>query len=108
MAGTGVGGVWYLDSGASFHMTGNRDLFNDFEEKYLKQSIEYRDDEGYRATGIGTVTFQREFGSPLRITDVMYVPGLKKNLVSVMVLEDRGYDVVFSKGNVFLRHITTR
>ena len=35
----------------------------------------------------------------------MYVLGLKKNLVSVMVLEDSGYDVIFSKGNVFLRHI---
>jgi len=36
----------------------------------------------------------------------MYVPRLKKNLVSIIVLEDRGYDVVFSKGKVFLRHIT--
>eukprot|EP00253_Pinus_taeda_P036139 PITA_36139 len=35
----------------------------------------------------------------------MYVPGLKKNLVSVRMLEDKGYDVVFSKGKVFLRHI---
>ena len=37
-----------------------------------------------------------------------YVPVLKKNLVSVVVLEDCGYDVFFSKGKVFLRHITTR
>ena len=37
-----------------------------------------------------------------------YVPRLKKNLVSIMMLEDKGYDVVFSKGKVFLRHITTR
>ena len=106
MANTVMGGVWYLDSGASFHMMGNRDLFSDFEEKDLKKSIEFGDDERYSATRMGTVTFQREFGSPLRITDVMYVPGLKKNLVSVAVLEDHGYDVVFSKGKVFLRHIT--
>jgi len=33
------------------------------------------------------------------------VPGLKKNLVSVAMMEDKGYDVVFSKGKVFLRHI---
>lgn len=39
------------------------------------------------------------------MTDVMYVPGLKKNLVSVAMLEDKGYDVVFNKGKVFLRHI---
>ena len=36
----------------------------------------------------------------------MHVPGLKKNLVSVAMLEDRGYDVVFSDGKVFLRHKT--
>lgn len=47
-------------------------------------------------------TFQRESGSPLRITYVMYVPGLKNNLVYVAVLEDHGYDVIFSKGKVFL------
>ena len=35
----------------------------------------------------------------------MYILGLKKNLVSVAVLEDHGYDVFFSKGKVFLRHI---
>jgi len=58
-------------------------------------------------TKIGTITFQRESNSPLRITDVMYVPRLKKNFVSIAVLEDRGYDVILRKGNVFLRHIGT-
>ena len=36
---------------------------------------------------------------------MMYVPRQKKNLVSVAMLEDKGYYVVFSKGKVFLRHI---
>ena len=38
----------------------------------------------------------------------MNLPGLKKNLVSVAMLEDRGYDVVFNEGKTFLRHKTTR
>ena len=33
---------------------------------------------------------------------VMHVPGLKKNLVSVAMLEDRAYDVVFREGKAFL------
>eukprot|EP00253_Pinus_taeda_P034092 PITA_34092 len=37
----------------------------------------------------------------------MYVPGLKKNLVSVATLEEKGYNVVFNKGKAFLRHIAT-
>ena len=36
----------------------------------------------------------------------MHVPGLKKNLVSVAMLEDKGYDVVFSEGKAFLRSKT--
>ena len=30
-----MGLVWYLDSGASFHMTGDKELFSDLEEKDL-------------------------------------------------------------------------
>ena len=56
-------------------------------------------------TNIGTITFQRDSRSPLKLSNVLYVPGLKKNLVSIAVLEYRGYDVIFRKGKVFLRHI---
>ena len=42
------------------------------------------------------------------MTDVKYVPRLRKNLVLITMLEDKGYDVVFNKGKVFLRHVTTR
>lgn len=30
-----IGSVWYLDSRASFHMTGDKGLFSDLEEKDL-------------------------------------------------------------------------
>ena len=65
------------------------------------------DDGRYRETGISVVTLKRELGSPLTLRDVMYVPGLKKNLVFFSMLEDKGYDVIFGKGNVFLFHIAT-
>jgi len=96
-----------LDSGASFHMTGDKNLFSALEEKFLKMRIEMGDDERYSVSGVGTVAFQREHGAPITLTDVKYVPGLKKNLVSVAMLEDKGYDFFFSKGKAFLRHIAT-
>ena len=57
-------------------------------------------------TPTGTITFQRDSGKPFQLKDVMHVSGLKKNLVSIAMLEDRGYDVVFSDGKYFLRHKT--
>eukprot|EP00253_Pinus_taeda_P035324 PITA_35324 len=98
---------WFLDSGASFHMTDDKSFFNTLEEKDLKILIEMGNDEKYSVSGVGTVYFQREHGARITLTDVKYVKGLKKNLVSIAMLEDKGYDVVFSKGKVFLRHITT-
>ena len=103
-----MGCMWYLESGASFHMKGNRDLFSDLEEKDLQQNIKFGDDRRYSATDISTITFQRDFDPPLIMTYALYVPGLKNNLVSIELLEDYRYDVIFRKGNVFLRHIATR
>lgn len=59
-------------------------------------------------TEVGTITFQSESGSPLRLKDVMFVSGPNKNLISVEIFEDHGYDVIFKKGKEFLRHIATR
>ena len=96
-----MGSVWFLDSGASFHMTGDKDLFSDLDEKDLGVHIEMGD------AGIGTISFERESGKPFILKDVMHVPGLKKNLISVAMLEDKGYDVVFSEGKAFLRSKAT-
>ncbi|MBD3828844.1 C2HC-type zinc finger protein [Stenotrophomonas sp.] len=101
-----MGSVWFLDSGASFHMTGDRDLFSDLEDKDLGVHIEMGDDGRYSVTGIGTISFERESGKPFVLKEVMHVPGLKKNLISVAMLEDKGYDVVFSEGKAFMRSKT--
>ena len=53
-----MGLVWYLDSGASFHMTGDKELFSDLEEKDLQMHIEMGNDGWYSMTGIGTITLR--------------------------------------------------
>jgi len=87
-------------------MTGDKSLFSTLEEKDLKMRIEMSENERYSVSGVGRVSFQREHGALLTLKDLKYVPGLKKNLVSIAMLEDEGYNVFFSKGKIFLRHIT--
>ena len=65
--------------------------------------VELGDDGRYSATGIGTITFQRASGQLFHLKYVVHVPGLNKNLISVAMLEDRGYDLVFSEGIFFLQ-----
>jgi hypothetical protein len=44
-----------------------------------------------------------ESGKPLCFADVLYVPGLTKNLISVSILEDKGFEVTFCGGKVYIR-----
>ena len=60
MVSSALGSVWYLDSGTSFHMKGDKELFSDLEEKDIQMHIEIGDDGRYNAIGFGTITFQRE------------------------------------------------
>ena len=77
-------------------------MFSDLDEKDLGVHIEMGDDGRYSVIGIETISFERESGKPFILKDVMHVPGLKKNIISVAMLEDKGYDVVFSEGKAFL------
>ena len=60
------------------------------------------DDSIVRVVGVGTLTFDRGPKPPLKVSDVLYVSGMKKNLISVSALEDRGYDVLFRQGQVLI------
>ena len=53
-------------------------------------------------TDIGTITFERDSVKPFLLKDVMHVPSLEKNLVSVAMLEDKGYHIFFIDGKYFL------
>ena len=44
MVSSALGSVWYLDSGTSFHITGDKELFSDLEEKDLQMHIKMGDD----------------------------------------------------------------
>ena len=82
-------------------------FFSDLEDKDLGVHIEMGDDGRYNATGIGTISFERESDKPFRLKEVIHFPILKKNLIPVAMLEDKGYDVVFSEGKDFLRSKAT-
>ena len=87
--------IWYIDSGASGHMIGQKRFFRDLQEGGIGIHVELGDDARYQAQGVGGVSFLRESGKPLSFVDVLYVPGLTKNLISVSTVEDNGYQVSF-------------
>ena len=57
--------------------------------------VELGDDSKYAVKGEGIVMFHIESRGSLDAQDVLYVPGLKKNLLSVLAMEDMGFAVIF-------------
>lgn len=87
--------MWYIDNRASRHMTGAREFFSELAKRALDIDIVLGDDRTVRAVGVGIVTFERESLPPIKVMDVLYVMVMKKNLISVFAMEEKGLDITF-------------
>jgi hypothetical protein len=90
--------TWFIDSGASKHMTGQRDILSCFSEKNFSQKVTLGYDYQYPIKGVGESNYKFNSGTPMKMKDVLYVPSLKKNLLSISYLENKGFKVAFIDG----------
>ena len=84
--------LWYLDSSYSYHMTGDKALFKSLKEK-VGDYVTFGDGSHAQVLGKGTVEIP---GLPL-LEDVLYIKGLKANLLSITQICDENFIVQFSK-----------
>jgi hypothetical protein len=87
--------TWLVDNGASKHMTGYKEILSNFKKKSFAEQVELGDDKCYKIEGVGSISFRLESGAMLHVDEVLYVPGLRKNILLVATLEDKGYWVIF-------------
>nr|XP_004510483.1 uncharacterized protein LOC101513653 [Cicer arietinum] len=73
---------WYLDSGCSTHMTGRKDWFVKINQA-TRSRVKFADDTTLAADGVGDVLIMRRDGGHSLIKDVLYIPGIKCNLLSI-------------------------
>ena len=72
------------------------------KKKKFTTQVELEDDTTYKIEGVGSTSLQLESGTVLHIENILYVPGLKKNLLSVVGLEDKSFRVLFMDKKVLL------
>jgi hypothetical protein len=94
--------MWLIDSGASRHMTGDHVNLSSMREKRISHRVELGDNNSYAVKGIGKASIELESGNNVHLSNVLYVPGLKKNLVSISCLEDKGDIIAFVDGKVLV------
>jgi transposase InsO family protein len=93
---------WYLDSGASNHMTGVRTAFSELDTG-ITGSVKFGDGSRVEIRGRGTVVFRCLNGEHRALTDVYYIPRLRSSIVSLGQLDEHGCKIKIEDGVLDIR-----
>ena len=84
--GNGSGGNkidrWYLDTGATHHMTKRREFFSELDTG-VRGSIKFGDASAVEIKGVGSVVFTAKTGEHRLLTDVYYILVLRNSIISL-------------------------
>ena len=79
---------WLVDSGASKHMTEYKESFVDLSKHESPHKVKLGDDYQYPIKGSGEASYKLDSNKSLKMKDVLYVPGLKKSLLSISMQKE--------------------
>lgn len=88
--------IWFLDSGCSNHMSGDKKSFINLDES-IKKNVKLGNGMNIQVAGKGSIKVKMNGMSHL-ISNVYYVPELKNNLLSIGQLQENGLTVLFKGG----------
>ncbi|KAH7851042.1 hypothetical protein Vadar_006503 [Vaccinium darrowii] len=95
-------GVWYLDMGASNHMTGDSTVFSNLDRD-ITGTVKFGDGSLVDILGRGTIIFSAQRGGHRMLTEVYYIPSLRSNIISLGQLDEFGCQVLIDQGVLRVR-----
>ena len=106
-SGGGRSDSWFIDSGASSHMTHNRAFFSKFTSGNMTVQVAKKDIVmNVLGTGSGIIKGFDGKGTQVNIElkNVLYIPSLEQNLNSVSKITDSGLKIKFSETECEVQH----
>ena len=94
--------IWYLDNGASNHMSGDHRYFSSIDDS-ISGKVRFGDDSCIDIKGKGSIEFIDRNGEARKITDVYFIPNLKSNIISLGQATESGCDIRM-KGEHLIMH----
>lgn len=85
--------LWYLDNGASNHMTGDKAKFSKLDEN-ITGEVKFGDGSTVCIKGKGSVSFRCKTGEERVFNDVFYIPSLCNNILSLGQMSEQGNKVI--------------
>ena len=89
--------LWYVDTGASNHMTGCKEKFLELEYD-VQGSVKFGDGSNVEICGQRYVLFEGLTGEHRILTGVYYISRLRNNIISVGKLDENGCKVDIENG----------
>lgn len=95
---------WYIDSGASEHITGDREAFYTFQ--YITPfPVTLGDNSHVNVTGIGSIKLALGSGEEIGFSRVLYAREFgSNNLLSVAQMAKKGANIAFRGNGVFIEY----
>ena len=81
---------WLIDSEDSKHMISFKESFEKLFEHNSPHKVKLMDDYQYPIKGKGESSYKLDSEKSMKMKDVLFVPGLKKNLLSILALDANG------------------
>lgn len=85
--------VWYLDNGASNHMTGHRSKFTTLDEG-VRGEVMFGDGSTVKIHGKGSISLTTQDGKECILGEVYFIPSLCNNIISLGQLSESGSKVI--------------
>ena len=82
----------------SKHMTGFKESFEKLSKHNSPHKVKLGDDNQYPIKGSGEPSYKLDSGNSMKMKDVLFVSGLKKNLLFISALDAKGMRVAFVDG----------
>ena len=83
-------------------MTGFKESFEKLSEHNSPHKVKLGDDYQYPIKGSGESSYKLDSGKSMKMKDVLFVPGLKNNILSISELDAKGMRVAFVDGQVLM------
>ncbi|MCO5587259.1 hypothetical protein L7F22_041206 [Adiantum nelumboides] len=94
--------VWYVDSGASNHMTGRGEWFKSMHTLQSAGYVQTRDDTLHPTAHTSDVPLSTRNGKEKYLAAVLHVPNITKNLVSVGQMVEQGLQVKLNGDSLYV------
>ena len=89
--------LWYLDTSCNNHIYGDKEIFLNLDESY-KDKVKFGNNTKISIMGKDEVTIWTKGDNFQIIHNVLFVPDLKTNLLSIGQLQENGYEIVVKNG----------